>query len=135
MSLEATKLQGTLPFTELGLGEMYRQDGYNRTMATDILRDSLKRVFWEHEGESLVFKWLFHPRGKAINTLINELVSQVSGDANTSILRVVALHYRALSLYPEDTELLNARLRHWFSVYLTEWANVISPDFDRYQRS
>lgn len=130
MLLEATKQQGTLPFTELGFGEHYQHGGLERTKANQDLMRSLERGFWEHESESLAFKWFFHPRGRAINTLMLELVRNASSEESTGILTIVeGLYYRALSLYPEDTELLKSRLRQWFPHHRPEWASVITADF------
>ena len=118
MLLQATKQQGSFPFTQLGFVEHYQQSSHDRTRAIHNLRDCLNRACLEHEGELVMFKWFFHPRGKAINTLMRELVDEASREEYAGILTIVeGLYYRALSLYPDDAELLRSRLRQWFNHY------------------
>ena len=130
MLLEATKQQGSFPFTQLGFVEHYKQSSHDRTRAIHNLRDCLNRACLEHEGELVMFKWFFHPRSKAINTLMRELVDEASREEYAGILTIVeGLYYRALSLYPDDAELLRSRLRQWFNHYQPDWANVITAEF------
>ena len=132
MLLNATKDQNYFPFRELSYSNHYRHGGNERTNAVQKLRECLPRDYLDDDGDGLVFRWLFHPRGKAIDALVKEIVSEATKEGNTIILTIVeSLFYWMQDVYPEDAELLRLKLRQWFSFCLPAWESVLSAEFYR----